>query len=319
MESYEQELRRAYARTAGGSGKPVICLGANCKLCNLIRGIKNFKDRYDEPTVELADRMRAKEQYFSNICFDPDYGKIVLFAYGTQIMDDLAKYQLHSTSDYKDFAHPTRGRLMVIDKTIGINKRPQYGVTPKASIHQLPNIPEPYNLKKIAELLEQGIEYVPQWRLDTKSHVVRFIGYGQDQTRFFKTLLLHWGIQHSEFELVQQGAYSPFVATNVGSEDGLVGNLTPPPPEDLEEEEDVPMFNEPTQETSIEIPDSPAAPMEAVQQMIKASPSIKQSSQPPCMGKEFDPDDQECTGINGIGGCEWKEPCRTEFLQRYGG
>jgi len=63
-----------------------ICPGRpTCKLCALVRPILDSKHTHPEEVVTLAYEIRANNQYFSNICIDPNYDKVILFGYGPQI------------------------------------------------------------------------------------------------------------------------------------------------------------------------------------------------------------------------------------------
>lgn len=299
-DSYNAELKRAYNTAVGAAWKPNVCPGSTCKLCGLIRPILNFQDQNDEALVKQAKDMAAKNSYFSNVCFDPDYDKVMLFSYGQHIMNDLSRYQVGPTSDYVDFAHPETGRLMVIHKSIGSNGYPQYSVTPKVAAHKLPPIPAPHNLKQITKLLGEGVEYLPQAKLDVKDHTVRFIGYGVDGNRFFKTVKLHWSISPEEYDMVQQGQYNPFNVADV-SEEPVVS------------EKDVPMFEAP-QETPAEspvemLPDTPIA-----ERMAKEVEPTPEPSTPPCFTREYDPEDEECMKCKSFAAA-----CQEGFLKKYGG
>jgi hypothetical protein len=301
MSTYKEELEMVYKQSRGGAFRPTVCPGSNCKLCALIRPILNFRDRYPEEVVNAANDMRAKYQHFSNICFDPDYSTVILFSYGKQIMDDLVKYQCDpiTSQDYGDFAHPKRGRIILIEKVIGTNGHPQYSASPRAQIHQMPQTTAPvHNLNQLRELLEQGVEYFPQSKLDVKTTPVRFIGFGPDQSRFFRTVNTHWGISQEDFQSVQQGTYNPFNVGDIGElEEGVVEETVP---------DDIPDFEPPFHQPPLEEKEpEPATTMPTIPEA--------ESGQPPCWGLEFDPEDSECVDCK-----TFNASCREAFLKRYG-
>jgi len=313
MGKYEEDLKRLYQNsTRGGRGGPMVCPGLRtCKLCAIIRPILNFQNNYDTATVETARRMQAQETYFSNVCFHPDYSKVILFGYGTQIGRDLSKLQIDPAyAAYKNFAHPTKGRLLIVDKSIGSNQRPQYSVTPQPQIHKLPKLGQiPHNLKDVEKLLASGIEVFRQAKLEVASHLVRMIGYGKDQTKFFSTVVFHWGISEDEFAEVQRGVYNPFQMTAEGStfdEEDTEPDIPDTILENVDSMEEADFVSPPdlTQVGTVE---------EAMPQ-TGASPS--EEEQPPCFGKEYDPDDDECSMEN----CsDWVGLCKEAFIKRYGG
>lgn len=314
MTTYREELEMVYKQSKGGTFRPAICPGSTCKLCELIRPILNFKDRYPKEVVDAAYEMRAKFQHFSNMYFDPDYDKLILFSYGKQIMDDLVKYQCDpiTSQDYGDFAHPQRGRIMLVEKVIGTNGRPQYSVSPRPQIHQVPQTKgqPPYNLNQIKELIAQGVEYYPQSKLDVKTTPVRFIGFGPDQVRFFRTISMHWGISQEDFQAVQRGAYNPFNVGDLGegnpfeAEAGITEVGIPGDVPDFEPEFDQPpLVEEAPLPTAVEA--TPAPPEPVIPEA--------EAGQPPCWGLEFDPEDSECLDCK-----TFSTSCREAFLKRYG-
>jgi len=306
--SYQDELTRAYGLATGTGFKPIFCPGNTCKLCSLIHPVLNFKDKHTQEQVDLAYKIRAKHQHFANICFDPDYSKVILFAFGKQIMDDLVKYQMDPVNNYyKDFAHPTMGRLMVITKVIGTNGRPQYSVTPTPQVHQLPTLGmQPHNLVKVIELLDQGEDYLPQSKLDVKSVPIRIIGFGPDQTRFFRTYKIHWGMGKDEFESIQHGQYNPFALEDLECVEPAL-EYNPADDKNYDTEEDIPF------DISDAAPLGKGHPFVAKAEPTDGVELPVTPSNPPCYGLEFDPEDVECQECK-----TWKVACRDSFLERYG-
>lgn len=321
---------------------PIICPtveGKPCRLCDLAKTILFKKDNDGTPIRQKASDLNRKKNYYSNVILPTNPSDIVPFQYGEGIWKELMLLSMGPASEVKDWLDPRTGRNVIITKTIpgGNKRRTTYTVKPRITstslldmsiLRKLSN-PE-CQMDHIVELIKSGaVKPFYQSQLQEGPNELRFLPswLGPGVTKFFHMMLYHYGVTEEEFAMIQRGDLDPFagLGTTVVKEASPplfitstigAGVGTTPPTTKLEVHKAEPKsvwdsYIGPTTNAPTVLPAKTAT--EVVQELKTESPD---SPYPPCFGKKFDPNDQEC--IEDCAADGWTEACKmaTESLQR---
>ena len=333
---YEQEMAKLYgelvkSKGEGGAGvAPIVCpttFNKPCRLCDLSKAILFKKDNEGTPIRAKASELNRKKSYYSNVIFPTNPSEIVVFQYGDTIWKELMLWSMGPASEIRDWLDPKTGRNVIITKTVvGGNKRRttystknRINASPLLDMAVLKKLAQPeYQLDNILDLIKsQKVKPFYQSQLQEGPNELRFLPswLGPGIAKFFQMILYHYGVTEEEFEQIQRGELNPFAGLEYA-----VGEIKPYTPatgtgststgEYKDVRKAVSLWDEvitpPTHEQS------PPPPIPTKTDTIQADPY------PPCFGKKYDPNDEECTiDCHGDG---WAEPCKTAFeaLQRTG-
>jgi len=326
---YEQEMQKLYNELMKNKGEggetnpPIVCpstFDKPCRLCDLAKTILFKKDNEGTPIRQKASELNRKQSYYSNVLFPTNPSEIVVFQYGHSIWKELMLFQMGPGSEVADWLHPQTGRNVIITKTVagGNKRRTQYST--KARITASPlldmsvlrqlSLPQ-YQLSNVLDLIKSGtIKPFYQSQLQEGPNELRFLPswLGPGITKFFQLVLYHYGFSEEEFNMIQRGDLNPFAGMDYSVEPEKPKVSIVPGPSSTNSISSKDLWSEFPIEEAPKVTTAPA--------IVAPSATQEANPSPPCFGKQFDPNDEECIVECAADG--WAEPCKIAFeaLQR---
>lgn len=329
--NYDAEMSKLYnemVKSQGEGGEktaPIVCpttFNKPCRLCDLAKNILFKKDNEGTPIRLKASDLNRKKSYYSNVIFPTNPSEIVIFQYGDTVWKELMLWSMGPASEIRDWLDPRVGRNVIITKTVvgGNKRRTQYSTKSRinasplldmAVLKKLANAE--YQLDNILDLIKSGkAKPFYQSQLQEGPNELRYLPswLGPGITKFFQLVLYHYGVTEEEFEMIQRGELNPFSGmdyTEVPAEKSKLNIVPSPSSTGTVTSKDVDWNN------------YLGEPPKPVTLTALTPPSTEEvNTYPPCFGKKFDPNDEECTVDCAADG--WSEPCKTAFesLQKTG-
>ena len=171
---------------------------------------------------EKARNLNRKLRYFSNVLFATNPSEVILFEYGSVILEQLTGS--YASGEYAGFTDPYAGRNCFIKKTIpGGNKRQSsYRIEFRIQATKLPDLEvlqKMYNLDQVVELVEMGrAKPYYQSQLPDGATEIRVLPswLGPKNSVFYVEVPVHY-IGKDEFEAIQAGRVNPYLEAGITS------------------------------------------------------------------------------------------------------